>query len=140
MDTKVEAMERRIADQNTSQLEETHLEIVLLSFTARDELGFKADTTDHSTRLVDHPQFFTKEMQLSTGQLFGGKEILKEWDKQFIREEVMQNAMYDANMVHARTVCRWHTHVLSITITSRSTGNVVSVPAENCISAQQFSI
>jgi hypothetical protein len=38
------------------------------------------------------------------GQLFGGKEILKEWDKQFIREGVMQNAMYDANMVHARTV------------------------------------
>jgi hypothetical protein len=50
MDTKVEAMERRIADQNTSQLEEIHLEIVLLSFTARYELGFEADTTDHSTR------------------------------------------------------------------------------------------
>jgi hypothetical protein len=61
MDTRVEAMERRIADQNTSQLEEIHLEIVLLSFMARYELGFKADTTDHSTRLVDHPQFFMKE-------------------------------------------------------------------------------
>jgi hypothetical protein len=35
-------------------------------------------------------------------------------------------------------IVRWHTHVLSITITSRSTGDVVSVPAENCISAQQF--
>jgi hypothetical protein len=35
------------------------------------------------------------------GQLFGGKEIFKEWNKQFIREGVMQNAMYDANMVHA---------------------------------------
>jgi hypothetical protein len=39
-----------------------------------------------------------------TGKLFGGKKILKEWDKQFIREGVMQNALYDANMVHARTV------------------------------------
>jgi hypothetical protein len=39
-----------------------------------------------------------------TGKLFGGKKISKEWDKQFIREGVMQNAMYDANMVHARTV------------------------------------
>jgi hypothetical protein len=38
------------------------------------------------------------------GQPFGGKKILKEWDKQFIREGVMQNAMYDANMEHARTV------------------------------------
>jgi hypothetical protein len=28
MDTRVEAMERRVADQNTSQLEEIHLEIV----------------------------------------------------------------------------------------------------------------
>jgi hypothetical protein len=71
-------MERRIAYQNTSQLEEIHLEIALLSF--------------------------TEEIQLITEQLFGGKKILKEWDKQFIREGVMQNAMYDANMVHARTV------------------------------------
>jgi hypothetical protein len=38
-------------------------------------------------------------------KLFRGKKLLKEWDKQFIREGVMQNAMYDANMVHARTVC-----------------------------------
>jgi hypothetical protein len=88
------------------------------------------------------------------GQLFGGKKILKEWDKQFIREGVMQNAMYDANMVHARTV-RPHkprknlkflayslvAYTSSLnTITSRSTGNIVSVPAENCISAQQFPI
>jgi hypothetical protein len=43
-------------------------------------------------------------MQLFMGQPFGGKKILKEWDKQFIREGVMQNAIYDANMVHARTV------------------------------------
>jgi hypothetical protein len=44
-------------------------------------------------------------MQLIMGQPFGGKKIsLKEWDKQFIREGVMQNARYDANMVHARTV------------------------------------
>jgi hypothetical protein len=45
-----------------------------------------------------------KEIQLFTGKLFGGKKILKEWEKQFIREGVMQNAMYDANVVHARTV------------------------------------
>jgi hypothetical protein len=38
------------------------------------------------------------------GKLIGGKKILKEWDKQFIREGVMQNTMYDANMVHAQTV------------------------------------
>jgi hypothetical protein len=49
MDTRVEAMEKRIVDQSTSQLEEIHLE-----FVARYELGFKADTTDHSTRLVDY--------------------------------------------------------------------------------------
>jgi hypothetical protein len=55
MDTRVEAMERRVADQNTSQLEEIHLEIVscFLSRT-RYELDFKADTTDHPTRLVDY--------------------------------------------------------------------------------------
>jgi hypothetical protein len=35
------------------------------------------------------------------GQLFGEKKNFKEWNKQFIREGVMQNAMYDANMVHA---------------------------------------
>jgi hypothetical protein len=46
-----------------------------------------------------------KEMQLFMGQLFRGKKIFKERNKQFIREGVMQNAMYDANMVHARTVC-----------------------------------
>jgi hypothetical protein len=45
-----------------------------------------------------------KEMQLFMGQLFGGKKIFKEWNKQLIREGVMQNAMYDANTVHARTV------------------------------------
>jgi hypothetical protein len=55
MDTRVEAMERQIADQNTSQLEEIHLEIVsCFPSRARYELGFKADTTDHSTRLVDY--------------------------------------------------------------------------------------
>jgi hypothetical protein len=55
MDTRVEAMERRVADQNTSQLEEIHLEIVSCFLSrARYELGFKADTTDHSTRLVDY--------------------------------------------------------------------------------------
>jgi hypothetical protein len=43
-------------------------------------------------------------MQPLTGKLFGGKKILKEWGKQFIREGVMQNAMFDVNMVHARTV------------------------------------
>jgi hypothetical protein len=37
-------------------------------------------------------------------QLFGGKKIFKEQNKQFIREGVMQNAMYDVNMVHAQTV------------------------------------
>jgi hypothetical protein len=37
-------------------------------------------------------------------QLFGGKKIFKERNKQFIREGVMHNAMYDANMVHARIV------------------------------------
>jgi hypothetical protein len=46
-----------------------------------------------------------KEIQPLMGKLFGGKKILKEWEKQFIREGVMQNAMYGANMVHARTVC-----------------------------------
>jgi hypothetical protein len=46
-----------------------------------------------------------KEIQPLTGKLFGGKKILKEWEKQFIREGVMQNAMYDANMVHARIIC-----------------------------------
>jgi hypothetical protein len=40
-------------------------------------------------------------MQQLAGKLFGGKKILKEWGKQFIKEGVMQNAMYDANMVHA---------------------------------------
>jgi hypothetical protein len=45
-----------------------------------------------------------KEMQLFMGQLFGGKKIFKERNEQFIREGVMQNVMYDANMVHARTV------------------------------------
>jgi hypothetical protein len=55
MDTRVEAMERRVADQNTSQLEKIHLEIVSCFLPrARYELGFKADTTDHSTRLVDY--------------------------------------------------------------------------------------
>jgi hypothetical protein len=54
MDTRVEAMERRVADQNTSPLEEIHLEIVSCFLSrARYELGFKADTTDHSTGLVD---------------------------------------------------------------------------------------
>jgi hypothetical protein len=43
-------------------------------------------------------------MQLFMRQLFGGKKIFKEWNKQFIREGVMQNAMYDANRVQARTV------------------------------------
>jgi hypothetical protein len=37
-------------------------------------------------------------------QLFGGKKNFKEQNKQFIREGVMQNAMYDVNMVHAQTV------------------------------------
>jgi hypothetical protein len=37
------------------------------------------------------------------GQLFGGI-FLKERNKQFITEGVMQNAMYDANMVHTRIV------------------------------------
>jgi hypothetical protein len=32
------------------------------------------------------------------------KENFKERNKQFIREGVMQNAMYDVNMVHARIV------------------------------------
>jgi hypothetical protein len=91
-------------------------------------------------------------MQLFMGQLFRGKKNFKEWDKQFIREGVMQNAMYDANLVHARTV-RPHKPRKSLkflayssvayacslnTITSRSTGNVVSVPVENCISTQQL--
>jgi hypothetical protein len=39
-----------------------------------------------------------KEMQLFMEKLFRGKKFLKEWDKQFIREGVMQNAMYDVNM------------------------------------------
>jgi hypothetical protein len=55
MDTRVEAMERQVADQNTSQLEEIHLEIVSCFLSrARYELGFKAATTNHSTRLVDY--------------------------------------------------------------------------------------
>jgi hypothetical protein len=94
-----------------------------------------------------------KEIQPLTRKLFGGKKILKEWDKQFIREGVMRDAMYDANMVHARTV---HPHkpkkkkILAYSSvaytrslnngTSRSAGNVVSVPTENCILAQQFPI
>jgi hypothetical protein len=45
-----------------------------------------------------------KEIQPLTRKLFGGKKILKEWEKQFIREGVMQNAMYDVNLVHARIV------------------------------------
>jgi hypothetical protein len=58
MDTRVEAMERPVADQNTSQLEEIHLEIVSCFLPrARYELGFKANTTDHSTRLVDYHNF-----------------------------------------------------------------------------------
>jgi hypothetical protein len=44
-------------------LEDIHHEIVSCFLPwARNELGFKADTTDHSTRLVDYPQFFMKEM------------------------------------------------------------------------------
>jgi hypothetical protein len=55
MDTRVEAMERRIADQNTSQLEEIHLEIVSYFLSqANYELGFKANTADNSTSLVDY--------------------------------------------------------------------------------------
>jgi hypothetical protein len=58
MDIRVEAMGRRITDQNTSQLEEIHLEIVSCVLSrARYGLGFKADTTDHSTRLVDYHNF-----------------------------------------------------------------------------------
>jgi hypothetical protein len=45
-----------------------------------------------------------KEMQPLMGKLFGGKKILKEWGKQFIREGLMQDALYDVNMVHAWTV------------------------------------
>jgi hypothetical protein len=55
MDTRLEVMERRITDQNISQLEEINLEIVSCFLSrARYELDFKADTTDHSTRLVDY--------------------------------------------------------------------------------------
>jgi hypothetical protein len=40
---------------NTSPLEEIHLEIVsCFPPRAKYELGFKADTPDHSTRLVDY--------------------------------------------------------------------------------------
>jgi hypothetical protein len=40
---------------NTSQLEEIHLEIVsCFPSRAKYELCFKADTTDHSTRLIDY--------------------------------------------------------------------------------------
>jgi hypothetical protein len=38
------------------------------------------------------------------GQLFRGKKNFKEQNKQFIREGVMQNAMYDANRVQARII------------------------------------
>jgi hypothetical protein len=64
----------------------------------------------------------------------------------------MQSAMHDVSMVHARTVRphkpRKNFKILayrSVAYTrslnndsSRSTGDVVSVPAENYISAQQF--
>jgi hypothetical protein len=33
--------------------------------------------------------------------IWRGEFFLREWGKQFIREGVIQNAMYDANMVHA---------------------------------------
>jgi hypothetical protein len=58
MDTRLEAMERRVVDQNTSQLEDYH----------------------NSSR---------KKCNRLWGKLFGGKKILKEWGKQFIREGVM---------------------------------------------------
>jgi hypothetical protein len=35
------------------------------------------------------------------GKLFGGNTIFERMGKQFIMEGVMQNAMYDENMVHA---------------------------------------
>jgi hypothetical protein len=66
----------------------------------------------------------------------------------------MQNAMHDANMVHARTVRshkpRKNFKILAYSsvaytrslkmITSCSIGDIVSVPTENCILAQQFPI
>jgi hypothetical protein len=78
MDTRVEAMERRIADQNTSQLEEIHLEIVsCFPSRAGYEFGFKADTTDHSTRLVDYHHSSRKKCNYLWDNYLGERKFLK---------------------------------------------------------------
>jgi hypothetical protein len=45
-----------------------------------------------------------ERIQLLTGKPFEGKKFFERVGKAIIRQGVMQNAMYDANMVHARTV------------------------------------
>jgi hypothetical protein len=78
MDTRVEAMERRIADQNTSQLEEIHLEIVSYFLSrASYELGFKADTADNSTRLVDYHKSSRKKCNYLWDNYSGERKFLK---------------------------------------------------------------
>jgi hypothetical protein len=102
MDTRLESMGRRVVDQNTSQLEEIHHEIVSCFLPrAKYELGFKADTTDHSTRLVDYHNSSWKNCNRLRENYLEERIFLKERGKQFIREGLMQDAMYDANMVHA---------------------------------------
>jgi hypothetical protein len=78
MDTRVEAMERQVADQNTSQLKEIHLEIVSCFLSqARYKLGFKADITDHSNRLVDYHNSSRKKCNYLWNNYLEERKFLK---------------------------------------------------------------
>jgi hypothetical protein len=104
MATRVEAMERRVADQNTSQLEEIHLKIVSC-FLSRPGMNWVSRLTLLTTPLGWLTTTILHERNATIyGTTIWRKVFFKERNKQFIREGVMQNAMYDANMVHARTV------------------------------------
>jgi hypothetical protein len=67
------------------------------------ESCFKADTDDNSTRVVDYLSPLRKNATAYRKTIWR-KENFERVGYAFIREGIMQNAMHDANMVHARTV------------------------------------